>query len=80
MTQQKSIKSSKITLFEKEILLKEIQIMDVLSVRHVAAMLGRNPYHIYRLSNQGKIPSEKKNGSLFFLKVKLLDWINQGAA
>lgn len=52
----------------------------ILRVEQVADMLQFSKWHVYRLVNQNKIPFTKKGKTLFFMRNKIIEWINEGAA
>ena len=54
------------------------QVNDVLDVDSCARFLHKKPQTIYKYVSRGIIPFNKKEGSIYFLKSELINWIKDG--
>lgn len=48
---------------------------EIMDVEICARFLNKSPVTIYKYMSQKKIPFVKKNGSVYFLKSEILEWI-----
>jgi excisionase family DNA binding protein len=51
---------------------------EVLSVKQAAIFLSLSPRTIYSYISHRKIPYTKRNGSVWLLRSKLLEWLHDG--
>jgi excisionase family DNA binding protein len=51
---------------------------EFLDAEQAAKFLKIAKQTLYQLNSQGKLPSIKKEGKLYFKKADLLDWLNSG--
>lgn len=50
----------------------------ILNIDQAAKMLGKAKTTIYRYAEQGRLPSSKRNGCLYFIEDDLLKWVESG--
>lgn len=78
MEKDKRLIDLTVSEFEAIVYSSSPQIPDIMDVDLCAQFLHKKPQTIYKYVSKDKIPYKKKDGSIYFLKSELIDWIKNG--